>query len=77
MTDGLLIQYVLIGLAVLGSAVFVVRRQFPSGVRRIRIACAVPLVREGRADWVQRVGRWLAPAPRTAGGCDGCNGCDP
>ncbi|NUS39142.1 MAG: hypothetical protein HOQ02_08985 [Lysobacter sp.] len=77
MHAGLLAQYVVIALAVGFSVVVVARKQFPAGVRRLRIACAVPLVREGRATWLQRVGRWLAPAPRFAGDrCGGCNGCE-
>jgi hypothetical protein len=78
MQAGLLAQYVVVALAVLLSIGVVARKQFPEGVRRLRIACAVPLVREGRAAWLQRVGRWLAPVPRLGGGdgCGSCNGCD-
>jgi hypothetical protein len=78
MHAGLLAQYVVIALAVLLSIVVVARKQFPQGVRRLRIACAVPLVREGRPPWLRGIGRWLAPAPRTleGDGCGGCNGCD-
>ena len=77
MDAGLLAQYVVIGLAVVASLVVVARKQFPQGLRRLRIACAVPLVREGRAPWLQALGRRLAPAPRFAGdSCGGCNGCD-
>ena len=77
MDAGLLLQYVVIAVAVIASLAFVVRRQFPAGVRRARIACAVPLVREGRAPWLRRIGLWIAPAPRGgAGGDDGCGGCD-
>jgi hypothetical protein len=42
-----------------------------------RTILAMPLVREGRAQWLQRVGRWLAPVPKVTKGCDGCNSCDP
>jgi hypothetical protein len=66
MGAGLLAQYVLIALAVLASAGFIAQRQFPAGMRRLRIACAVPLVREGRARWLRRIGR-------TCGSCDGCD----
>jgi hypothetical protein len=78
MHAGLLAQYVVIALAVLLSVVVVARKQFPEGVRRLRIACAVPLVREGRPSWLRGIGRWLAPIPRSQGsdGCGGCNGCD-
>lgn len=77
METGLLLQYVAVALAVFASAVFVAKKQFPAGVRRLRVACAVPLVREGRASWLRRLGRWLAPAPASAGsGCGTCNGCE-
>ncbi|GAB3383789.1 DUF6587 family protein [Lysobacter fragariae] len=75
---GLLAQYVVIALAVVVSAAYVANKQFPAGVRRLRIACALPLVREGRAPWLQRLGRWLAPMPRAGeGSCGGCHSCDP
>ena len=77
MHAGMLVQYVVIALAVLLSAGFVVQKQFPAGVRRLRIACAVPLVREGRAAWLRRFGRWLAPEPRSGDGCGGCSSCKP
>ena len=37
MSASLLLQYLAIALAVLASAVFVLKRQFPSAVRRLRI----------------------------------------
>ncbi|QSX80095.1 hypothetical protein I8J32_014915 [Lysobacter solisilvae] len=78
MHASLLAQYVVIALAVALSAGFVVRRQFPQEVRRLRLACAVPLVREGRPSWLRRIGQWLAPVPQGDGGsCGGCNGCGP
>ena len=77
MGGSLLAQYVVIAFAVLASAGFVVRRQFPAGLRRLRTTCAIPLVREGRAPWLQRIGRWLAPpATQGAKSCGACNGCD-
>lgn len=78
MDAGLLVQEVVIALAVLASLVVVVRKQFPGTTRRLRIAIAVPLVREGRAPWLRRIGRWIAPPAAAAGnGCDGCDGCGP
>jgi hypothetical protein len=42
----------------------------------MRIACAVPLVREARPQWVRKVGTWIAPRVRNAAACgDGCDGC--
>ena len=76
MGAGLLAQYMVIAIAVLLSIVFVAKKQFPAGLRRLRIVCAVPLVREGRNPWLQRVGRWLAPPAASAGACGGCNGCE-
>ncbi|QNP40497.1 DUF6587 family protein [Lysobacter solisilvae (ex Woo and Kim 2020)] len=77
MEAGLLVQYLVIALAVTISAAFVAKKQFPAGVRRLRIACAIPLVRNGRAAWLQRVGRWVAPAPNPGeGSCGGCHSCD-
>lgn len=76
MDVGLFTQYVVIALAVLLSAGVVAQKQFPAGVRRMRIACAVPLVREGRAPWLRRIGRWLAPKPHEAdSGCGSCDRC--
>ena len=75
---GLLLQYMVIALAVAASLGFVLQQRFPQGARRLRIALAVPLVRQGRNGWQQRLGRWLAPAPRVVGnGCGGCNNCGP
>jgi len=77
MHAGLVAQYAVVSLAVVASAAFVVRSRFPGTVRRLRIACAVPLVRETRPAWLRKVGRWIAPPARGgAGGCDdGCDGC--
>ena len=77
MDAGLLLQYAVIVLAVLLSFAFVAQRQFPEGVRRLRIACAIPLLRGNRARWLQRAGRLIAPAPRLSDGCGGCNSCEP
>lgn len=78
MGGGLAVQYVLVALAVSVSAGYVAHRQFPGGVRRLRIALALPLVRAQRPAWLQRIGRRIAPAPRAADdACGGCNGCGP
>ena len=78
MSASLLLQYFAIALAVLASAIFVVKRQFPGAVRRCRIACALPLVREGRPAWLRAIGRWIAPAASLsgAGACGGCDNCE-
>ncbi|GAB2612447.1 DUF6587 family protein [Novilysobacter erysipheiresistens] len=78
METGLLVQYTVIALAVVLSAAYVARRQFPAAVRRLRVALAVPMVREGQPRWLQRLGRTIAPPSNgAAGSCGGCNGCGP
>ncbi|TWI03635.1 hypothetical protein IP90_01449 [Luteimonas cucumeris] len=74
----LTLQYVVIAIAVLASVVVVARKQFPQATRRLRIACALPLLREGRPPWLRSFGRWIAPPPSQAGAdaCGGCNSCD-
>ena len=78
METGLLLQYVVIALAVVVSAYVVMKKQFPGVTRRLRGALALPLLRQGRAGWVQAVGRWVAPpAKGGGGGCGGCDSCGP
>ena len=79
MDAGLLLQYVVIALAVIFSGVYVAKRQLPGPTRRLRVACALPLLREGRAPWLRTIGRWIAPPVQGgAGACGtGCNGCEP
>ena len=77
MDAGLLAQYLVIVLAVLASVVVVVRKQFPNATRKLRIAIALPLLRETSPAWLQSLGRWLAPAPKAGGkDCGGCGSCD-
>ena len=77
MDAGLLAQYQLIALAVLASVAVVMRKQFPNATRTLRIAIALPLLREGRAGWVRSVGKAIAPAPKAGGpNCSGCDNCD-
>lgn len=74
---GLLAQYIVIAVAVVVSAGFVLKRQFPGAVRKTRLAMVVPLVREGRPAWMRRLGRRIAPPVKSVGGsCGGCDGCD-
>ena len=78
MTTGLLAQYVVIALAVVASAAVVMRKQFPNVTRRLRIAIALPLLRDGAPAWIKPLGRAIAPPARGAGkSCDGCDNCGP
>ncbi|MUV14342.1 DUF6587 family protein [Noviluteimonas gilva] len=78
MHAGIVAQYVVVGVVVVASGAFVLNSRWPAGVRKLRIACAVPLVRETRPQWMRKLGVWIAPAVRNAaacgdGGCDGCS----
>jgi hypothetical protein len=73
----LTLQYVLIAFAVAVSAWVVLKKQFPDVARRLRVALALPLLREGRPAWLRAFGQWIAPAPKAgADACGGCNSCD-
>lgn len=77
MDAGLLAQYIVIALAVLVSAVVVIRKQFPAITRRLRIAIALPLLRDGTPAWMRSLGRTIAPPQRANGrNCGGCDSCD-
>lgn len=76
MSAGLLAQYLVIALAVLVSAVVVMHKQFPNATRRLRIAIALPLLRDGRLAWLRALAKKIAPPGQGAGkDCGGCNGC--
>lgn len=76
MDRGLSLQYVVVALAVIASAVYVVRTRFPATTRRLRGWLAIRLVDSG-SPMLANAGRRLAPTPRAADGCGACNGCDP
>jgi hypothetical protein len=66
-------QEFIVALLVLAAAAFVLHDRAPRLSRRLRVAMAVPLVREGRPQWVKRAGRWIAPPMVAAGACGGCS----
>lgn len=72
-----MLQELIVGVLVLGAAAFVLHDRAPALSRRLRVALAVPLVRDGRPGWVRRVGRWIAPPRLASNGCGGCTGCEP
>lgn len=76
MHASLLGQYAIIAIAVAMSAVFVWKSRFPASFRRVRIALALPLLRDGRPAWLRRIGKGIAPATDSANACGGCGGCD-
>lgn len=77
MDAGLLAQYIVIAMVVIASLAIVMRSQFPTATRKLRIAMALPLLREGTPGWMKGMGRRIAPMPRGGGnGCGGCDSCD-
>lgn len=76
MDAGLALQYLVVAVVVAASAWMVLRRQFPAAARRLRVAVAVPLVREGRPPWMRALGRRIAPPVAGGKGCGSCGGCD-
>lgn len=76
MTAALALQYLIVAVAVLVSAWVVFRKQAPGAARRLRIALALPLVREGQPAWLRALGKRIAPAPKVAGSCAACDSCD-
>jgi len=74
--DSVVLQQLVVALAVLASAVFVLQRQWPGAVRRARVAVAVRLLREHRSKPLRALGRVIAPPPSMDGNCGGCSsGC--
>ncbi|MGN6154034.1 MAG: DUF6587 family protein [Lysobacteraceae bacterium] len=76
MNASLAAQYAVIAIAVAVSACVVFRKQAPGAARRLRIALALPLVREGKPAWLRALGKRIAPAPQATAGCAGCDACD-
>lgn len=74
---GLVLQYAAVALAVVASAWAVLQKQAPGAARRLRMRLASPLVRAGRPGWMRALGRRIAPPPKDAIGCGGCDGCGP
>ena len=76
MSGWLLLQYVVVALAALASVLVVMHKRFPRTTRRLRIALALPLLREGRPAWMRAIGRRLAPTSMATGkDCGGCDSC--
>lgn len=74
----LAVQYAIVAIVVLWSAWVVMKKQMPGTTRRLRIALALPLVREDRPPWLRRLGLRIAPpGANAATACGGCSDCGP
>ncbi|MFC5437915.1 DUF6587 family protein [Rhodanobacter umsongensis] len=75
MSTSLLLQYVVIGVAVLISALIVFRKLAPELTNRWLAAASIHFSRHGRAGWVRAMGRRLQPRQATGNCSDGCSTC--
>jgi hypothetical protein len=71
----LLIQYVVIGLIVLASALYAFRKLAPQLTNRWLAAASIRFSRPGRAAWVRALGQQLQPKQATGNCSDGCSTC--
>ena len=75
MSASLLIQYVVIGLAVLASALYAMRKLAPQITNRWLAAASIHFSAPGHAAWVRAFGRRLQPKQATGHCSDGCSTC--
>ena len=75
MTTGLIVQYVLIGLFVLASALYMVRKLAPLLTNRWLAAASIHFNQPNRAAWQRRLGMSLQPKQATGSCSDGCSTC--
>ncbi|TBR06651.1 MAG: hypothetical protein EPO46_12075 [Lysobacter sp.] len=73
MQASLFMQNLIVALAVIASALYIVLTRLPKPARRLRGRLALWLV-DSSLPALQRLGRRIAPAPVNppCGGCDGC-----
>lgn len=75
MNTGLLIQYVVIGLVVLASALYAFRKLAPQLTNRWLASASMEFNQAGHAGWVRALGRRLQPKRATGNCSDGCSTC--
>lgn len=75
MSDGLLLQYVMIGVIVLISALITFRKLAPQLTNRWLAAAALRFDQPGHAAWQRALGRRLQPKQASGNCSDGCSTC--
>ena len=75
MSDGLLLQYVIIGVIVLISALITFRKLAPQLTNRWLAAAALRFDQPGHSAWQRALGRRLQPKQATGNCSDGCSTC--
>ena len=75
MSTSLLVQYIVIALAVLGSLLMVIRKLAPKFSNRLMAAASIRYNQPKRSAWVRALGRSLQPKQATGDCSDGCSTC--
>lgn len=70
------VQDAIIGMVVLASAWYVLRKLLPNWMRGRQLALATRLAHPSRSLVLRRIGGWIAPGISSGGGCgSGCSSC--
>lgn len=75
MNAGLVVQYAVIVLLVVASAVYMCARLAPTLTTRWRAGVAGSLLKPGRGGFARRIGRFLQPRAASGNCGDGCSTC--
>lgn len=75
MSTNLLLQYVVIGLAVLASALYAFRKLAPQLTNRWLAAASIRFRQPQHAAWMRALGGWMQPKQATGNCSDGCSAC--
>ncbi|GGA37093.1 DUF6587 family protein [Dyella nitratireducens] len=75
MNTGLLVQYVVIGLVVLASALYAFRKLAPQLTNRWLVSASIHFSQPGHAVWMRSFARRLQPKQATGNCSDGCSTC--
>jgi hypothetical protein len=71
----LLVQYIVIALIVLASALYALRKLAPALTSRWLASASIRFSQPGHAGWVRAFGRRLQPKQATGSCSDGCSTC--
>jgi hypothetical protein len=75
MSTSLLIQYIMIALIVVASAMYAFRKLAPGLTNRWLTSASIHFSQPGHAAWLRAFGRHLQPKQATGDCSDGCSTC--
>ena len=75
MSEGLVVQYMVVGLIVAACALIAFRKLAPQSTNRWLAAASIRLRLHGRSDFSRWLGRRLQPKQATGNCADGCATC--